>query len=320
LAVVVGIDEAGYGPVLGPLIVSGVGFQVRDDALTECLWDRLRDSVTRRVARRDLRLPVVDSKKLYSRKTGLGPLELSALTAVWTSGVRPASLRDLLEAVCPDVTSHLNAYPWYRDFDVDLPMVVDAARIATQTNALQRDCRAQGVEPLGICCEPLMEGHYNRLVTNTRNKAVVLLGLVLRIVERFMRRTDRRQVRICVDRQGARSHYANELLTAFEGYELQIVEESQLRSAYALRRRDVDVGIEFVTSGEDHHLPVALASIVSKYLRELFITGLNRYWQRHVKDLRPTAGYYADGQRFLTDIAAAMGRMRVSRALLVRSR
>jgi hypothetical protein len=54
-------------------------------------------------------------------------------------------------------------------------------------------------------------------------------------------------------------------------------------------------------------------------MRELFMIGFNRYWCRHVPDLRPTAGYYQDGQRFLTDIAEACSRQQVQRDWLVRS-
>ena len=54
-----------------------------------------------------------------------------------------------------------------------------------------------------------------------------------------------------------------------------------------------------MAKGETHHLPIALASIMSKYIRELFMLFFNRYWANQVTDLRPTAGYYQDGKRFL---------------------
>ena len=320
MAIIAGIDEAGYGPILGPLTVSGVAFRVPDDQADGCLWERLQASVTRSASRRDRRLPIIDSKKLYSRQAGLDGLERTSLTALRVSGHNPASLRDLLQVVSPDVPAQLDEYPWYCDFDVGLPLAVDAARIATQANALGRDCRNHGIDIAGFFCEPLLEGHFNRLVSRTRNKGVVLLGLVLRIVDRFMKLADGRPLHIFVDRQGGRARYATHLMTAFEGCDLQIVEESADRSAYVLRRANADVRIAFVVSGEDKHLPIALASILSKYLRELLMMGLNRYWQAHVPGLRPTAGYYTDGHRFLKDIAAAVQRTGVDRSLLVRSR
>lgn len=320
MAIIAGIDEAGYGPVLGPLVVCGVAVRVPHEERDGGLWTRLRHSVTRNISRRDLRLPIVDSKKLYNRKAGLGALERSALTALKVWGRAPASLRDLLQSLSPNVLDELEAYPWYRDFDIDLPVASNAARIATAANALNRDCRANNIEPACFCCEPLLEGHFNRLVNNTRNKAVVLSGLVLRIVDRLMRKADDQTLHVFIDRHGGRVRYVAQLLTAFEGYDLQILEESPARSAYALRRGGADIRVAFVTSGEEQHMPIALASIMGKYVRELFMIGLNRYWQDRVDGLRPTAGYYTDGHRFLTDIADALERASANRTLLVRSR
>ena len=320
MAIIVGIDEAGYGPVLGPLVVSGVAMRVSDDGPPGCLWTRLQHSVSRTASRHDLRLPIVDSKKLYNRKAGLGRLERSALTALKVWGRSPTSLRNLLESLCPHLLEQLGAYPWYRDFDVDLPVAQDFAHVATQANALARDCRDHGIELSRVYCEPLLEGHFNRLVNTTRNKAVVLLGLVLRVVNRAMNAAGDQPLYVCIDRHGGRAHYASQLMTAFDGHDLQILEESPVRSAYALRRRQAHVRVEFVTSGEDRHLLVALASIVSKYVRELFMIGLNRYWQQRVQGLRATAGYYRDGRRFLADIAGALDQTGLNRELLVRAR
>ena len=47
---------------------------------------------------------------------------------------------------------------------------------------------------------------------------------------------------------------------------------------------------------------------------------LTAWWARRVGDLRPTAGYYTDGRRFLKDIDAAIPAEGVDRAMLVRSR
>jgi ribonuclease HII len=320
LAIVAGIDEAGYGPLLGPLVVTGVAFEVPDDAADQCLWSRLSDSVTRRVSRRDLRLPILDSKKLYQRQAGLANLERSALAMLESAMPRPATFRELLSRVAPHTLDHLAGYAWYRDLDFDLPVAAGAGAVATQANAVRRNARGCGVRLAGVLCEPLLEGHYNRLVSSTRNKAVVLLGLTLRIVQRVMSKAAGRPVRFLIDRQGGRLHYTRHLLTAFERFELQIIEESAERSTYRLTRSPTTHTVEFRTSGEDHHLPVALASIYSKYLRELFMRGLNRYWCDRVESLRPTAGYYTDARRFLEDIGPAIERQGVDRASLVRQR
>ncbi|MCH7701753.1 MAG: hypothetical protein IID37_08700 [Planctomycetes bacterium] len=338
MIVVGGIDEAGYGPLLGPLIVSGAGFEITNPQQGDSLWKLLSGSISTARSKRDRRLPIIDSKRLYVRKQGLAALERSALVMLHVAGVRPTSFRGLLTAVCPHVLGELDDYPWYRDYDPPLPVSVTPADVATRANAVARDCKANGVCVSGIYVEPLLEGRFNRLVSNTRNKAVVSLGLTLRIVQRILDQAADHPVRLCIDRQGGRQHYTQALMTAFQGFDLRIVEESPERSAYRLTRdqrarstrqssgaapdadRSLGCQIEFVTSGEEAAMPTALASIISKYLRELFMQAVNDFWCARVPNLRPTAGYYQDGRRFLNDITGAVDQAGVDRAILVRSR
>ena len=63
--IVAGIDEAGYGPLLGPLVVSAALFRVPSDDDLD-LWDALSPVVSR--APVDGAVPVNDSKKLYQRE------------------------------------------------------------------------------------------------------------------------------------------------------------------------------------------------------------------------------------------------------------
>lgn len=320
MAILAGIDEAGYGPTLGPLVVTGVSFHVPDDQLSACLWTTLRASCAATTARSGPRLVIADSKKLYSSRGGLAPLERAALVMLAVAGHRPKSRRCLLEVVSPGTQQELDQYPWYAQGDVALPVCRDLGDIPTKANAVRTDCAAHDVQLSGVLSEVLPAGRFNRLARSTRNKAVVLLGLVMRVADRILRAAPRERVRLCIDRLGGKQHYREALATALPEYELQILEESSTRSRYRLVRAQVVRDIEFITSGEKHSFAIALASVFSKYIRELHMHMFNRYWTTHQRALKPTAGYYTDARRWLEDAASTIDRLNVDRNMLVRLR
>ncbi len=69
MAWLVGIDEAGYGPNLGPLVMTAVACRLPDADAD--LWHLLGDGVRRHGERDDGRLLVADSKLVYSASRGL---------------------------------------------------------------------------------------------------------------------------------------------------------------------------------------------------------------------------------------------------------
>jgi hypothetical protein len=318
--IVAGIDEAGYGPVLGPLVVSAAAFDVPAVMADVCLWKALKGGVCNRVSARDRRIVIADSKKLHKRADGPGQLERSVLSVWASSHETPPTLRAALGAWSPHVVDDFNAYPWYRENDPALPFAADAGAIRIAGSTLRRAADAADIRFAGFWTEPLAEGHFNRLVGNTRNKAVVLLGLTLRLIQRIGEAFPDREIRFLVDKQGGRGFYRVPLMRAFEGATLTVVEEGAEISAYQLRRARAPWHISFSAKGEDQHLPIALASLTSKYLREMLMHCFNAFWTRHAPDVAPTAGYYTDGQRFIGEVQAVAARLGVPRDQMVRVR
>src|SRR6478736_5930400 len=74
---VVGIDEAGYGPNLGPLVQAAVALYLPDD--DPAGWDALKATVRRSHEPADGRLLIDDSKKVYTAG-GLAALERGVLS------------------------------------------------------------------------------------------------------------------------------------------------------------------------------------------------------------------------------------------------
>ncbi len=323
MAIVAGIDEAGYGPILGPLVVSAVAFEVPDERCGCDLWQALQCSVTRTVRKGDARLPIVDSKKLHHSPAGLAAVERTALAMLAAGGSPHRQLTTLLGRVCPEVHPDLGRYPWYRDFDPPLPLACSPTLVTLKANGVANDLRRNGMHFLGVRSCVLLEGQYNDMVNCTRNKATVLWSLTLRLISRLARTAGRRSLTILIDRQGGRTTYAPPLLTAFPGAHLEICHEAAELGRYRLyfgRPAGDPVELEFRQEAESSHLPVALASVYSKYLREVFMVALNRYWQDKIGGLKRTAGYYQDGRRFLKDIAPAMASLATDPRMLIRCR
>src|SRR5262245_25460430 len=85
---VLGTDEAGYGPNLGPLVVAATAWRVPHRSAAELLYDVLADVVTCDPGDGSGRLAIADSKRLYRSGT-LGPLERGVLAALLFLDRRP---------------------------------------------------------------------------------------------------------------------------------------------------------------------------------------------------------------------------------------
>ena len=255
------------------------------------------------------------------RTEGLIHLDRGVLGMLRQLGQAPATFGELLRLTAPGMTAQMEGYPWYAGADLPLPRQANATDVTLRANAVAEAMRRRGMSLQTIRAEPVLAGKYNRLVGATRNKSVALFGVTGRLIwEVFSSHAAAEPTRIVADRQGGRIRYLRSLQRMFEGAAIRIIEECDRRSAYLVRDGRREAEISFLTDAEDRSLPVALASMVSKYLRELFMELLNRWWAGRIQNLKPTAGYYTDGWRFLRDIDHAIAVEGVDKSLLVRCR
>ncbi len=319
MAVLAGIDEAGFGPLLGPLVVSSAAFRVETGPVEVDLWQVLRRSVGK--TRRHLagRLLVADSKKAYKRAEGMGHLERSVLAALACLGQAPSRAHDLLACLCPECLPRLLEYPWYADIQ-QRPLEAGQADLRIASQVFADDMTASKAKLLHLRSRCLDVAHYNTLVGHTRNKSQVLFVATTELLQKILDECPDREIRILVDRQGGRVHYRENLLRSFPQMDLTIVHESEHRSAYDLRRGDRRVTLSFEVGADERHLPVSLASMVSKYVRELLMESMNAYFTRMNPALKPTAGYWTDGLRFLDELRTHLPQFEIDNHRLVRSR
>jgi len=324
MTIVAGIDEAGLGPVMGPLVVSAAVFDVPADRADASMWPLLAGTVCRSPSRRRGLIAFGDSKKLYGGLRGghgLEHLERGVLTMLSCGGHNPTTLAELLACVAPRCADHARQCPWYADLDLPLPRHLDPTSLRLDANSLRAACGRAGLNMLALASEPVLEEEFNRLIDITNNKSSLLFDVASRLFMRIWRLVPPGETaRVFVDHQGGRVRYLEGLQRVFEGCRFKIHEESETVSTYSFTdgRRAMDIA--FLVKAEENHLPVALASMLSKYVRELLMTLLNQFWARHRPGLSPTAGYYADGNRFYREIQPLMAEMQIDPRRVYRTR
>lgn len=307
MAIAVGIDEAGYGPVLGPLVVSSVAFEVPDEHLTTPLWDLLRQSVCKKRLGSSGRILVNDSKKLHKGRGKYAQLQRGVLAFLASDPATapPSTVGELLNLLGCEYAQELAQYPWYGLAAADWPLKYDRDDIAIGAASLRKDLAANKIRMLGATARVLPAGRFNELIDTMNNKASVLFYLAAQLIYQAWQKFSDHNIQILIDKHGGRSHYRQPLQRMFPDLRLRILKETESISSYELLGGNRSMRIHFLAKGDDRQFTIALASMASKYLRELFMEMLNAHFARHCPDIAPTAGYYKDGMRFLEDLKAA---------------
>jgi ribonuclease HII len=322
-AYLIGTDEAGYGPNLGPLVISATVWEVPDGVGGEDLYRLLGPCVAPLPGRAadDGPAPVAfgDSKRLYKPGGGLRHLERGLLAALRLLDRRPTTWQQAWEALGTDSTDSRQSIPWYADYDVPIPLDADARETEPLAQSLAQRLASAGVRLVEIRSKALFPEEFNRLVDNYGTKGAALSHTTLGLVAALVEPLRDRPISITCDKHGGRNRYGRLLAEHFPEWLVEIYGESRAQSVYRFGPQERRVEFRFQKKAESQ-LPTALASMASKYLRELAMRALNAFWQRRVPGLRPTAGYPQDAKRFKADVAAALAELGIDDRRLWRMR
>ena len=304
---VIGIDEAGYGPNLGPLVQAAVALHLPAD--DPAGWNTLKGVVRRCGEKKDGRLLIDDSKKVYARG-GFEALELGVLTLAPISW----SVEELVrKAGLPACCAELAGEAWY-DPTESLPITTPPDTLLTELThpserATEQTIRVR-IGPMKASIVPAPR--FNHIVDESNSKGTVLaLGLVDLLTETassFPRADGDPLVFLC-DKQGGRNFYAAMIQQAFPDGWVVIEKESADESRYRVEQLDRPVSVTFRPRADGDSVSVALASMLCKYLREVCMRQFNRFWAAHVPGILPTAGYPVDAKRFYAEIRPAMTKL-----------
>ncbi|GIW95391.1 MAG: hypothetical protein KatS3mg110_3432 [Pirellulaceae bacterium] len=324
MQVVVAVDEAGYGPRLGPLVIAATIWQTPDGeslALADQRARRLLDAGNHKEQRR---LRLTDSKKAYrGHRRRWADLEYDVLGAWAYLQESPQSWRELWSKVATDEPDTWRDLPWYATYDRALPIEIDARQTAEAAAQWSWLARQADLHLIAIKLYALFPESWNqRLVV--QNKAEILAESTLRLVRESLAVPEAAscpQGTVVCDHLGGRKYYAALIQQFLSASWVEIVSETALASHYRLGNTDGKIfQILFQVSADAQLSLVGFSSMVAKYVRELAMAAFNGYWQERIPGLRPTAGYPADAERFIQQVADQCRRLGVRAEQWIRQR
>ena len=306
-------DEAGLGPNLGPLVVSATLWQLPDQCRPDDLYTALSPAVAAspRQANPD-QIVIADSKQLYKPGGSLAHLERAVLTALATVDRQPTTWRELFHTLDPASHEYRDSLPWYADFDQPIPLDVDPTALAASTRSFTAACSASQIQLQALRSRVVYPPQFNTQLETCGGKGQLLSHTTLALAAELAAPLDG-SISIVCDKHGGRNRYAHLLADHFPDTFIEVHGETRDLSVYRFGPTHRRVEAQFRTRAESV-LAVGLASMVSKYLRELSMQAFNHFWCAQVPGLKPTAGYPQDAKRFRTQADTAIQRLGIEQS------
>lgn len=320
MAFLVGVDEAGYGPNLGPLLIAASVWEVPEQHLRTNLYELTTDIICA-----DSPVPgehwwVADSKRVYHAGAGLELLEQHMLVGAHLAGAPCRTWRELWQLLAADPSDSLDSVPWHDGKDLDLPRAACLDSVCRLAQRVSKRLNRLQVRLVAIRAVAIFPGQFNDLVELHGNKSTVLSRLSLALVaEVLANQAPHSSVIVSCDKHGGRNRYGELLQLTFPEYLVEVYDECTAESIYRWGPRDRRIECRFCAQGESF-LPSALASMTAKYLRELSMEVFNQFWRSHLPELEPTAGYPGDARRFHREIQGLQQELGISDGKLWRCR
>ncbi|HYQ04205.1 MAG TPA: hypothetical protein VER96_36285 [Polyangiaceae bacterium] len=273
----VGADENGLGARLGPLVVTAVLARVNE---------RGRRTLSRKLPRA-IRADLDDSKRLMSHTdVALGEAWARALSR--TKAASPAELFEQLSLEGPSklkrrCESHVAGQCWNEQGEAFLADVADVERVTKHREALAE----RGVELLSVRSSVVCTKHLNDAKQRGTNRFVADLNAMEQLVLELRAQAGGDVEAVC-GKVGGIAEYSK-FFGPLSGRLHAILDEGRARSGY----RFPGLGeLHFVRDADAADPLVSLASLIGKYVRELFMSRIGLHYADRESEERRPSGYH----------------------------
>ena len=281
----VGIDENGFGPALGPLNVSASLFKV--EKYENDFWKKLNDIFSKNKDKNKLRL--TDSKELARKEWErialifyfllfkeiplYSSLFLKEFTLKQGFLVKDCGKEEKNMCWQPDFS-----FPLWEEktFLKEIPLLGKGVK-----EALKREkIKVLDIKTL-VCCPH----NFNHLL-KTYNKIELDLYLFETLIEYYHQKYQDEIFFVCGKVGGIK--YYQRYFKLLNKYDCIDFKEEDKLSQYHFK----DLGkVYFIQNGDSKYLPISLSSIIGKYIREIFIMRINTYFSSRIPGLPYVSGY-----------------------------
>ncbi len=266
---VVGIDENGYGPVLGPLVVTAVLLEFDGDPFEELKTENF-----------NFPIKVQDSKKIFSRNlSGYVAGEILSWGILLAGGYETMDLRSMLKKLTGE------------DFDIHPEIEVPVWAKKAVNLEIPAYLRKAGIRILEIKSKVVFPADFNEMIEMVDNKSF----LDYLLFEHLLYKLEFDFDVAMMGKIGGTKFYEKNFFMRTGTEVVETFEEKKKISGYRLRLPHREFDAYFILNGDEKYLPITLASIIGKYLREIFMLSLN--YEAGFKERIPYASGYRHDER-----------------------
>jgi ribonuclease HII len=253
---ITGIDENGFGPVMGPLIITGTTINIKK---TPVRW-----------------LPgISDSKKFFPVRSikNFKKIEETVIALFFLlKKYFPESPEEIICKLCIE-----NTCPARDDFcHKNIPQTYiwadkEQAKKLAENFALWSE--KENFEIENIESRPVCVKEFNAFTGRGDSKFFLNFTNFCKVVNNIR---DKKNLEVQAGRIGSMLYYSKFLRYSFPAGEIEILQETPAKAIYGIHEKNKSFTFAFFTDVETISFPAAVSSIVGKYIREIFMESIRK--------------------------------------------